>query len=174
MESYFPNHKFEEVDIDSIVKKKRRSIVKRRLRYLTLISSIGILCAMLSELMFLFIYLSSDQTTIGVLVTFLGIPAGFLVSLCNKDENLLIDIRDSFFSSIICSISFIILHLILKVFSYKFPSEMIVMFYRNLILLFFPLMNILFSFPWGAITSNFLVKRLKRKLQKAKHKENIQ
>ncbi|NHJ03318.1 MAG: hypothetical protein EAX90_00685 [Candidatus Heimdallarchaeota archaeon] len=173
MESYFPNHLYEEVDIDSIVKKKRRFIARRRLRYLILISFIGILTAIIIELTLLFVGFYSDKTTISIAVIFFGIPAGFLISLCNKKENLLLDIRDSFFSSLIFSASFIIIFFILKKFSAKFPNEMQIMFQTKLIILFIPFICIFFSFPWGVITGNFVVKRLKKKLQKAKYREDI-
>ena len=171
MESYFPNHLYEEVDIDSIVKKKRRSIMRRQLRYLILISFIGILTAIVIELTLLFVGFFSDKTTISIAVIFYGIPAGFLISLCNKKENLLFNIRDSFFSSIICSVSFIIIYFILREFIAKFPYEMRIMFRTKLIIIFIPFISILFSFPWGAIIGNFVVKKLKEKLQKAKNKE---
>lgn len=173
MENYFPVLEIEELDIDSLKKKKRILKIRRIISNLVLIAYIGAFTAIITEVSLLLIGLSSDQTAVSILVIMYGIPAGILIALINMKKSIFEAFRDSIFSSIICSICFILIHWILRNHRSLLPNFLETMLQTKILFYFIPLIFIVITFPWGAIIGTYLIKLIKRRIQKMKQNKHI-
>ena len=173
MENYFPGLEIEKMDIDSLKKKKRILKVRRVVSNLILIACIGIFTAVITEISLLFISFSDDPTTIGILVILYGLPAGIIISLINIQKTVFEALRDSIISSFICSISFILIHWILRNNRSSLPNYMEMMLQTKVLFYFIPLMFVVITFPWGAFIGTCFIKGIKRRLQNKKENKYI-